>query len=211
MSAKRLKQFMLLPALALPLSAAQAQNLSFNLTPAAQSGVGTGEVYFTGALTNTGLTTNFLNSVQFAFTGAATNYFTADTNVFYANVPGIFLPGDAYTDVVYGVVINPATPPGNYSGTVTIQGGTNIFDETSSSGQSFQIFLPPATLGISASAGNLLISWPSPPGNFVLQQISDLTTTNWTATTNTVATTNYLNQAMFPPAAASQFYRLQYP
>ena len=210
MSAKHLKQFLLLPALALVLSAAHAQNLSFSLTPAAQSGVGTGEVYFAGTLTNTGPTTNFLNNIQFAFTGAAPNYFTADTNVFFANVPGIFLPGDTYTDVVFGVVINPATPPGNYFGTVTIQGGTNIFDVASSSGQAFQFSLPPATLSISASGGNIIFSWPSPPGSFVLQQISDLTTTNWTAVTNTVATTNYLNQVMFPPAA-SQFYRLRYP
>jgi len=207
----RIKQFMLLPVLTLLLSAAHAQNLSFNLTPAAQSGVGTGEVYFTGALTNTGPTTNFLNNIQFAFTGAATNYFTADTNVFFANVPGILLPGDTYTDVVFGVVISPATQPGNYSGTVTIQGGTNIFDATSSSGQSFQISLPPAELSITVSGGDLIFSWPSPPGSFVLQHISDLTTTNWTSVTNTVATTNYLNQVMFPPAAASQFYRLQYP
>jgi hypothetical protein len=211
MSAKRLKQFLLPPVLALLLSAAHAQNLSFSLTPAAQSGVGTGEVYFTGALTNTGLATNFLNNIQIAFTGAATNYFTADTNVFFANVPGIFLPGDAYTDVVFGVVINPATPPGNYSGTVTIQGGTDIFGAGNLTNQTFQILLPPAALSISASGGNIIFSWPSPPGSFVLQQISDLTTTNWTAVTNTVATTNYLNQVMFPPAAASQFYRLEYP
>ena len=162
-------------------------------------------------MTNTGPTTNFLNNIQFAFTGAATNYFMADTNVFFANVPGILLPGDTYTDVVFGVVISPATPPGNYSGTVTIQGGTNIFDATSSSGQSFQISLPPAELSITVSGGDFIFSWPSPPGIFVLQHISDLTTTNWTSVTNTVATTNYLNQVMFPPAAASQFYRLQYP
>jgi hypothetical protein len=211
MSTKRLKQFMLPPVLALLLSAAHAQNLSFNLTPAAQSGVGIGEIYFTGALTNNGTTTNFLNNVQFAFTSVATNYFTADTNVFFENVPGILLPGETYTDVIFGVVINPTTPPGNYSGMVTIQGGTNIFDVTTSSGQTFQIFLPPAVLGVTASGGNLIFSWPSPPGSFVLQQNSDLTTTNWTVATNTVATTNYLNQVMFPPATNSQFFRLEYP
>jgi hypothetical protein len=211
MSAKRLKQFMLLPALALLLSAANAQTLSFSLTPAAQSGVGTGEVFFIGALTNTGLTTNFLNNIQFAFTGAATNYLTADTNVFFANVPGILLPGETYADVVFGAVINPATPPGNYSGTVAIQGGTDIFGAGNLTNQTFQVSLPPAALGIARYGTNLVLSWPSPPGGFLLQQNADLATTNWTTATNTLTMTNFQNQAILPPSAVRQFYRLKYP
>jgi hypothetical protein len=196
--------------LLLPVTATRA-NLAFVLTPAVQSGIGTNEVFFTGALTNTSLTTNFLNNIQITFTNAATNYFTADTNVFFSNVPGILLPGETYTDVIFGIAVNPATPPGNYSGTVAIQGGTNIFDATILSSQTFQISLPAATLAAALSGTNLIISWPSPPGSFVLQQNFNLTTTNWTATTNTPTITNFQNQVILPPANGNQFYRLKYP
>ncbi len=196
--------------LLLPVAATRA-NLAFVLTPALQSGVGTNEIFFTGALTNTSLTTNFLNNIQITFTNAATNYFTADTNVFFSNVPGILLPGETYTDVIFGIAVNPATPPGNYSGTVAIQGGTNIFDATILSSQTFQISLPAATLAAALSGTNLIISWPSPPGSFVLQQNFNLTTTNWTATTNTPTITNFQNQVILPPANGNQFYRLKYP
>src|SRR5229473_225184 len=102
--------------LALVLIAKRADaDLMFVLTPAVQSGTVSNEVFFTGSLSNTSLTDNlFLNDIQFSFTGAATNYLTADTNSFFANVPGILLPGETYSDVVFGVVINPATPPGDY-------------------------------------------------------------------------------------------------
>ena len=209
----RLKTFMLLSALALLLCAAPARaDLVFVLTPASQSGIGTNEVFFTGTLTNTCLTTNFLNNIQFSFTNTATNYLTADTNVFFANVPGILLPGETYTDVVLGIAVNPATPPGNYSGTVTIQGGTNIFAAANlSSNVAFQVSLPPAALGVSASGGSLVLFWPSPPGDFVLQQNPDLTSTNWVAATNTPTLTNFQNQVILAPTASNQFYRLKYP
>jgi hypothetical protein len=208
----RLKFFTIFFCPVLLFSVARAQtNLSFFLTPAMQSGVGTNEVFFTGALTNTSLTTNFLNNIQITFTNAATNYLTADTNVFFANVPGILLPGETYNDVVLGVAVNPATPPGNYSGTVTIQGGTNIFAATNLSSQTFQISLPPATLAAALSGTNFILSWPSPPGSFVLQKNSDLTTTNWLTVTNAATFINFQNQAILPSANDNQFYRLNYP
>jgi hypothetical protein len=66
-------------------------------------------------------------------------------------------------------------------------------------------------MGITLSGTNLVLSWPSPPGGFVLQQNADLTTTNWTAATNTPAITNRQNQVILLPANGSQFYRLEYP
>jgi hypothetical protein len=207
----RLKSIMLLSTLALLPAAFTRATPAFLLTPATQSGVGTNEIFFTGALTNTSLTTNFLNNLQFTFTGTASNYFAADTNVFFANVPGILLPGENYTDVVFGVFINPATPHGNYSGTVTIQGGADIFATDDLTNQAFQVSLPPASLGITVTGGNLLLSWPSPPGDFVLQQNSNLATTNWTTAPNTPAITNYQAQVILAPTNGNLFYRLKYP
>jgi hypothetical protein len=121
------------------------------------------------------------------------------------------LPGENYIGVVFGIFINSATPPGNYSGTVTVQGGTDIFAAGNLTNQTFQVTLPPAALGIASSGDNLLLSWPAPPGNFVLQQNSDLTTTNWTTVPSTPGITNYLGQVILAPAGGNQFYRLKYP
>src|SRR5271163_4401546 len=86
-------------ALALFTMSARA-DLSFLVTPAAQSGVGSNEVFFTATLTNTSPTDNlFLNNLQISFTNGATNYLAADTNVFFANVPGILLPNETYLDI----------------------------------------------------------------------------------------------------------------
>ncbi len=209
----RLKPSSLLSGLALLLSIASARaDITFTLTPAVQSGVGENEVVFTGTLSNTSLTDNlFLNNIQFSFTNAATNYLTADTNAFFANVPGILLPGETYSDAVFAVTINPEIPSGSYFGTVTIQGGMDIFGTTNVAGQTFQVSLPPAALAITFFSTNLVLSWASPPADFELQQNSDLTTTNWIATTNTPAVANEQNQVILSPSFSSQFYRLKYP
>jgi len=206
----RLKLSILLSALILFGALLQA-NLSFNLTPATLSGSGTNEVFFTGVLTNSNLTTNFLNNIQITFTNAATNYLTADTNAFFANVPGILLPSEIYNDIAFGIEINPATPPGDYLGTVTIQGGTNIFETNNLSSRSFDILLSPATLGVARSGTNLVLSWPSPPAGSLLQRNANLTTTNWLTITNAQTTTNWQNQLFLVPSLSNQFYRLKYP
>src|ERR1017187_10580819 len=115
-----LKPFMLLSGLALLLSIAPTRaDLAFVLTPAVRSGVGSNEFFFTGTLINTSLTDNlFLNDIQFDFIGEAVGYLAADTNAFFANVPGILLPFETYSDIVFGITIDPATPPGQSFGFV---------------------------------------------------------------------------------------------
>jgi hypothetical protein len=200
-------------ALALALFTMSARaDLAFLVTPATQSGVGSNEVFFTGTLTNTSPTDElFLNNIQISFTDGATNYLEADTNAFFANVPGLLLSNETYIDIVFGVTIAPGTPPGQYYGTVTIQGGTNIFAVTSLSSQTFQVSLPTAALGITLSGGNLVLSWPSPPGGFTLLENSDLTTTNWLTVTNIPVLMNGQNQVSLFPTNASEFYLLEYP
>ncbi|MGD1017943.1 MAG: hypothetical protein ABSA12_01360 [Verrucomicrobiia bacterium] len=127
-------------------------DLAFVLTPAVQSGALSNEVVFTGTLNNT-CTTNelFLNDIQISFTGVATNYLTADTNMFYANVPGILLAGETYSDVVFAVGINAGTPPGDYFGVVTILGGSNIFAECALTSLPFQVSSPAVSIAASAA------------------------------------------------------------
>ena len=77
--------------------------------------------------------------------------------MFFGNVPGILLPLETYSDVVFGITIGPATPPGQYFGFVTIQGGTNILAATNLASPIFEVSLPPAALGISPSATNVVL------------------------------------------------------
>jgi hypothetical protein len=208
----RLKLLMLVSCLTLLLPVASMRaDLAFVLTPAVQSCVGSNEVFFTGTLINTSPTDNFfLNNIQFSFNDTATNYLAADTNVFFANVPGILLPGETYSDVVYGITIAPTTPPGQYFGIVTIQGGTDIFAANNLASPIFEVSLPTAALGVALSGTNLVLSWSSPPGGFLLQQNADLPTPNWLTITNTPTITNAQNQ-VFLPTTGNEFYRLKYP
>ena len=209
----RLKPFMLLSILALLMSAASMRaDLIFVLTPAVQSDVGSNEVVFTGTLINTSPTDNlFLNNIQFDFIDEADDYLAADTNVFFANVPGILLPGETYSDVVFGITVASAIPPGQYFAIVILQGGTNIFAANNLASPIFELSLPPAALGITTSGSNIALSWLSPPGGFVLQQNSDLTTTNWMTVTNFSTVTNFQNQVILASTNGNQFYRLKYP
>ena len=63
-------------------------------------------------------------------------------------------------------------------------------------------------LSIGSANGSAVISWTS-QGTFVLQQNSDLTTTNWTDVSIVPILTNGLNQVIVSPVIGNQFYRLR--
>lgn len=207
----RLKTLTLLSAVAISLARAPAwAELGFVLTPATQSTVAGNRVIFNGTLTNQSLTGNlFLNGIRVAFTGA-TNIL-ADTNVFFANVPGILLPGETYSDLIFAVAINANAAPGSYFGTVAIGGGTNIFAAADLASQPFEVSLPSPALAIARSGTGILLSWPAPADGFVLQRNLDLIATNWIALTNTPLLTNAQFQVILSPPDGTIFYRLQRP
>jgi hypothetical protein len=64
-------------------------------------------------------------------------------------------------------------------------------------------------LSMSFSGGNVVISWPAPAINFVLQQNPDLTTTNWTDVITAPTVTNLQNQVVLPAPPGNAFYRLK--
>jgi hypothetical protein len=127
--------------LALLLSVTSARaDLTLVLTPAVQLGARSNEVVFTGVLSNTNPTNNlFLNDIQFSVDGAATNYLEGGSNTFFANVPGILLPGETYSDIVFAVAIDLSTPPGDYCGSVAVLGGSTIVSTCTLATQSFHV------------------------------------------------------------------------
>jgi hypothetical protein len=72
---------------------------------------------------------------------------------------------------------------------------------------------PAPVLNIAPSNSNLAFSWIVPSMYFVLQQNSNLCTTNWTDVTNMPALnlTNLQNQVALPLPAGNAFYRLKTP
>ncbi len=137
-------------------------DLSFVLTPSVQACARSNEVLFTGILSNTDPSNDlYLNDVQFITDGN----FTTDSDAFFANVPGILSAGQTYSDVVFGVTINPATPAGDYFGAVTILGGSNIFAAGNLATQPFQI----STIDVSISANVPdAYKFGALPGSFVV-------------------------------------------
>ncbi len=70
---------------------------------------------------------------------------------------------------------------------------------------------PSPVLNIAASDENLILSWVVPSMNFVLQENSDVTTTNWTDVTvgPTLNYTNLQYEVIVPtPRPRTMFYRL---
>ena len=116
--------------------------LSVVLTPASQGASQGTEVFFTGILSNTDPTNDvYLNDIQFV---ASSNLATI-ANAFFANVPGILSAGQTYSDIVFAVILIPTTPIGNYFGTVTLVGGSNIFASSGLATQSFEVSVSEVT------------------------------------------------------------------
>ena len=138
----RLKTFLFF-SLTLLLSGTRARAaVSFVLTPSAQAGTQGAEVFFTGVLSNTDPTNDvYLNDIQFV----ASSNPTMLANAFFANVPGILSASQTYSDIVFAVILKPTTPIGNYFGTVTILGGSNIFASDNLVTQSFEVSVSEVT------------------------------------------------------------------
>lgn len=81
-----------------------------------------GTVEFDGTLTNTGATDLYLNGDVVIL-----NYpdLTVDDSIIYIYAPLFLSAGDSYTGAFFDVTADAATPSGSYSGTYTIQGGTD--------------------------------------------------------------------------------------
>ena len=102
--------------------------LTASLSPSVQNSASGQTLVFCGTLANTSTTDElFLNDIQFALTGSAAASVVSGSNAFYANVPGILLPGQSYTGEIFSVALGGSAPPADYGGTVTLQGGADIF------------------------------------------------------------------------------------
>ncbi len=101
------------------------------LTPSTENGLPGGEVVFSGTFgVDTGDPFTFFNDLSAVFTPPADTLLALDTNVFFANTPGVLCADDpscqqSYTGPIFGIQIAPGTPSGQYFGTITMLGGAD--------------------------------------------------------------------------------------
>jgi len=90
---------------------------------------------------------------------------------------------------------------------------TNIPGTTVGGGIWISQSTPAPQLNIATANINFALSWIVPSTNFVLQQNSDLGTTNWVTITNapTLNLTNLHNEVTLPSPGSNVFYRLKTP
>jgi hypothetical protein len=73
-------------------------------------------------------------------------------------------------------------------------------------------FVNLASLGISHSQSNAVLTWPVAMGGYTLLENSNLTTTSWVPVTNSVTViSNLLNQVTIPTTGTNEFYELVNP
>lgn len=67
------------------------------------------------------------------------------------------------------------------------------------------------TLVVIHSGNSVKVSWPSPSSGFVLQQNSNLTTTNWPASGFTISDDGTNRSISLPAPTGNLFFRLSHP
>ena len=90
--------------------------------------------------------------------------------------------------------------------------GGNLVAAVNGGGIYTRQFTPEPVLNITSASNNLVLSWIVPSMDFVLQQNSDLTTTNWADLTNkpTLNLTNLQYQVSVSLTNGRSFYRLRH-
>jgi hypothetical protein len=96
--------------------------LSVSVLPQDGSTVNAGnELTFSGSLIAPS-TNTFTLSLDNYTLGLDNTFFTPDNNVFFSNTPATMAPGASYSGPLFGFTVASNTPPGQYTGLITISG-----------------------------------------------------------------------------------------
>lgn len=148
-----MKRFFAISALLFVFAACADAAVTMALTPAAGNAARGSEVVFTGTLTNTSATDRvFLNDLQ--MTGTSASQLSLKTNPFFANVPGILLPGESYVGPLFGVSLDPSATADDYGGTITILGGADIFASDEQASAAFAVLSPTVSVDATDSSAS---------------------------------------------------------
>ena len=102
------------------------------------------EIVFSGTLANTSGTEKlFLNEIVPILSGTSASNLALKTNVFFANVPGVLLAGESYTNgELFRISLSGAASSGDYGGVVSFRGGTDIFTNAELATSAFTVLSP---------------------------------------------------------------------
>ena len=128
--------------------------LSFSLAPSVQNSAAGQTLVFSGTLVNTGSTQLFLNNVAFTLDGNAGAALVSGSNPFYANVPGILLAGGTYSGQVFSEALAAGASPADYTGSVALEGGSNIFTSGTLGTTGFTILSPAVNIVATSGSAN---------------------------------------------------------
>jgi hypothetical protein len=105
------------------------------------------EIVFSGTLTNTSAVDKlFLNDIHATLNGSTATYVALQRNDFFANVPGILLPGETYTGPIFRLALDAASPADDYTGTLTLDGGTDIVAAATLASATFTVLSPDVSI-----------------------------------------------------------------
>lgn len=121
-------------------------DLAMTLSPSIQNSASGESVVFSGTLTNTGTCGEYLNNIAFALDGSAGTELVSGSNGFYANVPGILTAGGTYEGEIFSMAVAGGAPAADYTGLVTVQGGTNIFASDDLASAGFTVLSPAVSI-----------------------------------------------------------------
>ena len=122
-------------------------SLTIALVPSPQVAEQGAELIFSGTLTNASATDKlFLNDLDATLTGSSAAHLSLKTNAFFANIPGVLMPGETYTGVLFRIAISRLAPSDLYGGTIAVLGGAGIFATTNLATANFTIASPVADI-----------------------------------------------------------------
>jgi len=141
--------------------------LTATLAASIQNSASGQTLLFSGTLVNTGTTQLFLNNLAFTLSGSSGVQLVSGSNAFYANVPGILPPSQSYNGPLFTIALGGTAPPADYTGSVSLQGGADIFAVSDLGDLAFTILSPAviivATTGTASEFGQV-------PGAFTISR-----------------------------------------
>jgi hypothetical protein len=189
-------------------------DLLIALTPSTLYGPRGTEIVFSGTLTNTSATEKlYLNDIHANLTGAAATYLTLEPNAFFSNVPGILSPNESYSNSeIFRVLLSDTTPSGDYSGTIVISGGTDIFASGDLVSAGFVVSSPGKISSIARMAnGHILLQcFGAQNADNTIEASPDLVTPFTTLVTLPADAQGAFQYEDTNPGT-SKFYRLTFP
>jgi endonuclease G len=141
--------------------------------------------------------------------GTALNRIDTSTRVIAVNIPNIAgIRSAPWTN--YPVSVNQLQTNTGFTFFNALPPYTAAVLRAKIDGQPIPVVAPQISGGV-ANSNNFAFSWPTAATGFILQQNSNLTTTNWTPYGGTITTNGDMESATISTSDGNNFFRLMHP